>query len=264
MSSTPSFATRVGLPSLALLIFYWALLVPFGSRFKHGSARTPEQMRRLIEQTQSLMSAGKFTLALEPALALAAADPESHVYLRHLAQIYHGLERWPDEAHAWEQFQEHAPLPVEACPQIGIAYLKQSRIDEASRAFQHCYDLDNENADSIFYLALSFERKGDLQRAAEFYQHGLKINPDYADLQVGLARTQLQMGRPEQARRGIEKVLEQEPSNVDALLVAGLASWRSGDRRAARGYLEKGSRLSPGYADFRTALESMAREEAGQ
>jgi hypothetical protein len=47
---------------------------------------------------------------------------------------------------------------------------------------------------------------------------------------------------------------------VDALLVAGLASWRAGDRQTARNYLEKGSQLAPGYADFRTALETMAKE----
>jgi tetratricopeptide (TPR) repeat protein len=252
----------VGLPSLALPVFYWALFVPYQPRFEHGagSALAPEQMRRLMEQTQSLVRAGKFAPALEPALALTAAEPGNHSYLRYLAQIYHGLERWPDEAQAWEQFQEHAPLPFEACPQVGIAYMKQSRVEEAFRAFQHCYDLDHENADSIFYLALSFERKGNAERAAELYQHGLWIAPNYADLQVGLARAQLHMGKPEQARQGIEKVLQREPSNVDALLVAGLASWRSGDRRAARGYLEKGSRLAPNYTDFRTALEGMARE----
>jgi cytochrome c-type biogenesis protein CcmH/NrfG len=84
--------------------------------------------------------------------------------------------------------------------------------------------------------------------------------PDYVDLQVGLARTDLHLGKSKEARQAAEQVLAREPSNVDALLVAGLASWHAGDRQTARDYLEKGSRLAPADADFRTALESMAKE----
>jgi tetratricopeptide (TPR) repeat protein len=138
--------------------------------------------------------------------------------------------------------------------------LKQSRVEEASRALEYCYELDKDNADSVFYLALTWERRGNPERAAELYRRGLVVAPDYADLQVGLARTELHLGKLTEARHAAEQVLMREPSNVDALLVAGLASWRAGDWQTARNYLEKGSQLAPGYADFRTALETMTKE----
>ncbi|MGH9591504.1 MAG: tetratricopeptide repeat protein [Bryobacteraceae bacterium] len=261
MSQTTSFAKRVGLPSLALPVFYWALFVPPGSGpAVEAAGRTPEQLRALTADLQSLMRSGKFDQALEPALQLTSVQPGNHAYLRNLAQIYHGLGRFADEARTWESFEESAPLPAEACPQIGIAYFKLARFEEAGRALEHCFELDKDNADSVFYLALTLERRGNAEKAAEVYRTGLTIAPDYGDLQVGLARTQLHLGKPAEARQAAERVLAHDPSNTDALLVAGLASWRVGDRQAARTYLEKGSHLAPDYTDFRTALNSMAKE----
>lgn len=252
---------RVGLPSLALPVFYWALFVPPGSGTGVGTSGLKlEQLRLLRTDSESLIHAAKFEQALEPALQLTAAEPGNHAYLRNLAQIYNGLGRFADEARTWELFEESAPVPIEACPQIGIAYLKQDRAEDALRALERCYQLDKDNADSIFYLALTWERKGNATRAAELYRKGLVVAPDYVDLQVGLARTDLHLGKSKEAREAAEQVLVHEPSNVDALLVAGLASWRTGDRQIARGYLERGSRLAPADADFSTALASMAKE----
>jgi tetratricopeptide (TPR) repeat protein len=262
-AATMSVAKRIALPSLALPVFYWALFVPPGSGSGVGTPGPKlEQLRVLRTDSESLIHGGKFEQALEPALQLTAAEPGNHAYLRNLAQIYNGLGRFADEARTWELFEESAPVPIEACPQIGIAYLKQARVEEALRALEHCYQLDKENADSIFYLALTWERKGDSQRAAELYQKGLAVAPDYVDLQVGLARTDLHLGKSKEARQAAEQVLAREPSNVDALLVAGLASWHAGDRQTARDYLEKGSRLAPADADFSTALASITKETA--
>jgi tetratricopeptide (TPR) repeat protein len=146
--------------------------------------------------------------------------------------------------------------PIRPCFE-GLAQVQQC----SPCALEHCYELDKDNADSIFYLALTWERRGNPQHAAELYRRALVVAPDYVDLQVGLARTELQLGNLTKARQAAEQVLVRKPSNVDALLVAGLASWRAGDRQAARKYLEEGSQLAPGDADFRTALETMAKKD---
>ena len=53
-------------------------------------------------------------------------------------------------------------------------------------------------------------------------------------------------------------VLKTSPNNTDALLVAGLASLRTGERETARKYLERGLQLSPGNADLAKALAQVA------
>jgi hypothetical protein len=74
---------------------------------------------------------------------------------------------------------------------------------------------------------------------------GHEISPRYADLTVGLARTELSMGRKAEARNLILQALDRTPDNPDALLAAGIILARTGDRQAARRYLEHGVEVSP-------------------
>lgn len=262
MWNSRSFVVRVGPPSLALVVFYWALFIPPGAASRATDASTGDQTRLALEEARRLVRAHEFSKALEPALRLRDADPNNHAYLRLLAEAYHGAGNFGEEARTWESFMEHAPLPFEACPQIGLAYQKQSKTDEALNAFQRCYELDHRDSDSIFYFALALERKGDYARAEGLYRQGLRLAPDYADLAVGSARCMLHLGKAEQAEKAIKQVLARHPENVDALLVAGLASWRTGDRAGAKTYLEKGAALAPNDGDFRSALTGVRQAEA--
>ena len=253
---------RLAAPAATLWLFYWVLLV--------HSARSPDatspglsaaEFQRLLEQSRELLHAHQYKGALDLVLRLHHADPGNQLHLFDLATIYGNLGRPEDEARYWEMFFERAPLPIEACPQIGLAYQKQSKIDEALHAFERCLALDSTNADSLFFLAHALERKGDFTRAVDLYKRGLTIAPNYIDLRIGLARVALRQGHSKEARDMSLQVLQRSVDNVDALLVAGLASWRTGDRAAARAHLERGARIAPGDADFQVALRDLAREE---
>ena len=112
-----------------------------------------------------------------------------------------------------------------------------------------------------FFLAHALEHKGEFARAADLYQRGAVIAPNYIDLRIGLARVELHLGQTKEARQMSLQVLHQFGDNADALLVAGLASWRSGDRDAARVYLEKGAKLARNDSDFQIALARLAEEK---
>jgi tetratricopeptide (TPR) repeat protein len=260
---TPSHPlVRLALPSLVLYLFYWMLLVHPAREPGAASAKmSAEESRRLVERSTNLLRANRYKDALDVVLRLHQADPNNHVYLSDLAAIYGNLNRFDEEARYWEMFFERAPLPIEACPQIGAAYQKQSKMKEAVNAFERCLALEPGNSDSLFYLAHALERQGDYARAASLYKRGLASSPDYADLRIGLARTELRQGRPDEARKMSVQVLQRSADNVDALLVAGLASWRTGDRAAARSYLEKGAKLSHNDSDFQTALARLNQED---
>ena len=88
------------------------------------------------------------------------------------------------------------------------------------------------------------------------------LSPGYWDLRTGLARTRLRQGRAEDARNLACGVLDKAPTDVDALLVAGLACQRLGDIGKAREYLERGVRLADAYAHFHVALGNMAEQDA--
>ena len=69
------------------------------------------------------------------------------------------------------------------------------------------------------------------------------------------------MGQFQQAKTAALAVLEKAPDNTDALLVAGLACLRNGERAEAREYLERGVRLAPESAELADALAQAAAGE---
>jgi tetratricopeptide (TPR) repeat protein len=252
--------SRFVLSALALGVFCWGI---FGLRISgSGGPIDVDEARRLQDDAAYLRRLGRWRSALEPTLRLHTASPESHTYLSQLAEIYHHLGRYGDEAAMWEEFLVHAALPIEGCPQIGQAYEKQGSPKQAIRAFEKCLALDPKNPDSILYLGLVLEHNGETARAAALYESGIVLSPGYGDLRTGLARTRLRQGRAEDARKLACGVLDKAPTDVDALLVAGLACQRLGDRGKAREYLERGVHLADAYADFHVALGNMAEQDA--
>ncbi|MBI3684673.1 MAG: tetratricopeptide repeat protein [Acidobacteria bacterium] len=251
-------------PCLVLYFFYWALVVnPFMEdptllEESQPGRLSQEETRRLLDKSLRLIEEKNYEQALGSTLQLYHAYPENSIYIHQLANLYNTLGRHEDEAAMWELFMQFAPLPVEGCPQIGLAYRKLNREPDAFKSFERCLAIE-ENSDNLMYMAHGLERRKEYAKAQELYERALKRAPDYTDVAIGLARVELFLGNPKKAKERILGVLERAPDNVDALLVAGLAFSRGGDATAARRYLEKGIELRPGDRDFRVALARARR-----
>jgi protein O-GlcNAc transferase len=222
---------------------------------------SPENIQRLQDELAVSRRSGAWSKGLAAASKLLEAHPNNHIYLFAVAEMQRRLGNVKAEADALEQFLQYAPIPVEACPRIGLAYETQGRTDEALDAFERCLAMDPNLADSVFYLARALERKGQYARAATLYRSGYSAHPGYLDLGIGLARVQLRQNRADAAKATIDPILRSEPDNVDALLAAGLIYRETGQAKTARGYLERGVKLSDGYADLHAVLASIAEQQ---
>ena len=192
--------------------------------------------------------------ALEPTKAVVDRFPGQHVYLARLAEIYNKLERPADEAATWELFMDRAPLPAEACPNVGNAYRRIAQYDKALNAFERCFAADMKNAELAFFVGLGNEWLTKFVPAQEYYERAITIATTHYDSEVGLARLQLHRNQLPDALKRAVAVLKHVPTHVDALLVAGLAEQRAGHRREARTYLEKAAKHSEDYFDVHLAL----------
>src|SRR5262245_13774714 len=197
---------RIVPPALVLGLYGLALFVaprfvrPSGAEAVSRPILSQEQSRDLADLCETLLVQQKYSQALEPSLKLYQAYPDNHVHSQRLATIYSGLGRYNLEAQFWERFREHAPRPVDACPNIGRAYENQDKLKEAIAAYEWCLGFEPTNADFIFYLARAAERDSQLERAAEIYQKGLTVAPGNTDLRIGLTRTLVHKGELARAR----------------------------------------------------------------
>ena len=97
---------------------------------------------------------------------------------------------------------------------------------ETDRRFAPVYVL----AGNVYYEVPAL-LGGDLARAEELFRKGIELSPRYTMLRVGLGKTLIKRGQPEEARRELTAVLEEKsPLN--------LADWTMKDVPEARKLLE--------------------------
>lgn len=221
-----------------------------------GSKPQSEVTRRMMASARDNFDRGEYVLALPPAQELHRLFPENHIYIEQLANIYNRLRRYPEEAEMWELYLQYSPVPIEGCPQVGIAWRNQALADKAINALKRCLALEPNNPDVIYQLGYTSEHSSP-NAAAELYHQGLRHQPDNADLILGLARIGLNQGRSAQAASEAMRVLQKVPDNTDALLLAGLALTRLDRLDEAQRLLERGALLSPRYADLQVALAAI-------
>ena len=207
----------------------------------------------LLVESRDAFAAERWSDALEPTEQLVERIPGQHIYLARLADTYHHLGRPADEAAAWELFMA-SPLMGEACPFIGHAYRKLGKYDQALAAFERCYQADTRNAELAFFVGLGNEWTSSSRPPRSGTGRAIVIAPPHYDSEVGLARLQLHRGHLGRRARRAQAVLKHAPTQVDAMLVAGLAEQRAGHRTEARSYLEKAAKLSEDYFDVQLAL----------
>jgi tetratricopeptide (TPR) repeat protein len=261
MKANRSTLLALGLPLLLGIAYVRLMVTPWAGGERTARPLTAAESSSLWSDCKSRFDQAKYQEALAAALKLHDAYPGNHLYIEIAAKSYGRLGDSQHEAEFWEKYFDSAPNPVTACPQIGQAYWKQGRKEDAIAAFERCLRLDSENSDSIFFLAHALEMAGQPDRAAELYRRGLTIAPEYADMRLGLARLWLREGKAAQAAKASETILQRSPEDLDALLVAGLAYSSEGQFPKAKEYLWKGVKLSGEDADFHEALARIAEQE---
>jgi tetratricopeptide (TPR) repeat protein len=254
-------SVRFLLPCFVLYSAWWCLYQnPYVEEGPDDGTETMsnERAQRLLARSRALVEERRYAAALSPTLELYQKFPENSIYINQLARIYHELERWKEEAAMWEQFLIYSPMPVEGCPQIGIAYRKMGNEADAYKAFERCLAIE-ENSDNLLFMAHALEKRGQYGKAEELYSKALLRAPDYTDVVLGKARCEVRNGKADSAKERVMKVLQHLPDNADALLAAAMACMGKGEYREAKEYLVRGRRVRPTDNDFRILLAKANR-----
>jgi len=84
---------------------------------------------------------------------------------------------------------------------------------EARRAFEDELALDPTNANAAYELGEMARKAGDLESARKLFEQGVKYHPAFEQALVGLGRTLIALGRPEQAVTHLNAAIETNPEN---------------------------------------------------
>ena len=145
---------------------------------------------------------------------------------------------WEEAERSLRQVVEDDPKLVEAWNNLGIALLRQKKIDGARAAFDRAISLD-----PAYPLALQnagllrLGEDGKPTQAAELFRRAAVADPDTAAPRVNLAIALARAGRVVEAQAVLSAARRRFPQDPNVLYHLGTVSERAGDRaRAAEAY----------------------------
>jgi tetratricopeptide (TPR) repeat protein len=204
-----------------------------------------------------------------------ARAPDDEDALEALGEIHR--ERGEDAAAraALERLERTHPRNASAPYQLGLLALRRGEAGwpEAEARFRAALERDDAHLGAWMNLGRLLQRMGraDEARAAlehhkqiavqadelEHYRALLRKTPGDVELRIALAVEYRKRGRPAQARRELERVLEAAPGHAAAWLQLGLALRDLRETGEARRALEEAARRAPGSAEVEEALRSL-------
>jgi len=171
--------------------------------------------------------------------------------------VYRSLES------LWNDVVTKNPQAWMAHSNLGLAFLKEGRLDEAERAFERALTIRPELIEPRLNLALSYQRAGATQRALAIYRDGLEIDPDHASLLNNLGNLYLTLGRGDEAVAAYTRAVASNPRHAIAHHNLGQAERRLGRPRKAIAHLEDALRIDEHYANAWNEI-GLAHQELGQ
>lgn len=208
--------------------------------------------------------------------AMSGIDPKDGMPLynkleeaRHFAQ----QKKWGDAEKVLQELIATTPRNVSAINILGLVSLRQGKLDLAKEYYSRSLaldpgqfrvlgilgalqlaDADYDGADAYFAGAIAVNPRfaeawanrgflralqGDEKGAEEFYQKGIAADPTFPRVQSRLADLYYERDDFAKALQWYQKVLGSEPNDVRALLQAGNAARRVGEKSEAERYFQK-------------------------
>jgi len=150
----------------------------------------------------------------------------------------------------------------------------ERRFDEAERLFLKLLDRNPTGYADVFNrVGQIYFEKGWLERAAQYFEKALNLNPKYTDASLNLAVTYNELRRFEEAEKVFNraaKIIRSEPRSLDPFIQGKLANehGKLGDAYYDLGLYDqaleeyrKGSALRPNFVDLLTKIGVTLREK---
>ncbi len=161
---------------------------------------------------------GDFVRAIASYRAALDLAPNSYDTHNNLARAYQQNGELEQARSHYETALRLAPENPGVLSNLGVLCVQQGRPEEGlrfyERALRHTPEPDRPRV--LFKMAEANVLLGDYDRALELYASVARSRPRDPDALLELGRTQLQLGRIEEARHSLERVLKLAPGHQEA------------------------------------------------
>jgi Tfp pilus assembly protein PilF len=161
---------------------------------------------------------------------------------------------WTSKITLWEDVVKKSPDKARAHNNLGAAYYRQGRMEDALREFQLALSINPNYADAHSDLGAIYYRQGRMEDALREFQLALSINPNYAEAHNNLGAVYYSQGRMEDALREFQTSLLLDPDYADVHHNLGKFYLTSGRMEDALREFQAAVKLKVDYADAHNNL----------
>ncbi|MDQ1409961.1 MAG: hypothetical protein QOJ41_1696 [Acidobacteriaceae bacterium] len=126
---------------------------------------------------------------------------------------------------------------------LGIAELAQQHTDEAWKALEKSLQIDPNQPDAEYHLAMVAAAQGDSAEELKHLERAIELQPQHAKALAALGDQYLQAGDLEKARSALERSVAGDPNNYKSQYDLALALAKTGDAEAAKQHMERSHAL---------------------
>lgn len=130
---------------------------------------------------------------------------------------------WKDDLSLYTDTITKSPDAALIHNNLGLAYARENRMDEAVREYKTALSLEPDHTNSYRNLALAYRDQGRLYEAINALKAALELEPDFAHTHYDLANCYEKIDRHAEAITEYKAALELKPDFTDAHYNLGLA-----------------------------------------
>ena len=168
---------------------------------------------------------------------------------------------WRNEVTLWEDVVKKSPYKARPHTNLGLAYEKQGRIDDAAEEHQTAikhgpdYAIAHNNLGGAYYKQRRFDD------AIKEYQTAIKLSPGYTAAHYNLGLAYQEQGRLDDAVREYQAAIKRDPNHSEVHYSLGGAYYKQGRfDEAIQGY-QTAIKLKPDHAKAHNNLGATYQEQ---
>ena len=155
---------------------------------------------------------------------------------------------WNDKIAFWQDCTNKACSDVRAFHNLGNAYLKRDRLDDAAKSYKKALTIDSDYVKSLVGLGHVLREKGDITEAISVHERAIKMAPKNGSSYNHLGADYIKLGQIDSAFVALKKAVALTPYDYRAFSNLGLAYARTGNVLKAISMYEQAITIRPDFA----------------